>query len=419
MCHNILCEEAMATKITMPKLSDTMKEGVLVKWHKKEGDVIASGDVIAEAESDKATMELEAFDSGILKKILVPEGGRVAVNAPLAIIAEKDEDISKLLKEIQQEQVRPIAEVFKQEAVPIPITAAPVSDQTPAAEILTSNNVRIKASPLARNVAREKGLDLRKITGSGTGGRIVKRDIEAIPVRLQPVEVFQPAAGREIPLSTMREAIATAMTASKSTVPHFYLTLEINMDKAVEFRTALNQAQTEIKVSYNDMILKAVAIALTRHPRVNGSFAGNKIILNDRVDIGVAVALEDGLITPVVRNCEKKSLGQIAREAKELAERAKGRKLKPDEYTNGTFNLSNLGMYEIEEFSAIITPPQAAVLAVGAILQKPVVRDGQIAVGSRMKVTLSCDHRIIDGSTGAMFLQELKKILERPEVLAL
>ncbi len=409
----------MAVKVTMPKLSDTMTEGVIVKWVKKEGDTVEAGDVIAEAESDKATMELEAFDAGVLKKIIVKEGGKVPVNGTIAVIAEGDEDISEFLKELESApKGPPKEEVSTREVDSKPVASAPVPDETPQDEIMTRDSVRIKASPLARKMAADKNLDLGKLSGSGPGGRIVKRDIETAlsktgtPQPMAPVEI--PAGEEEVPLSTMRESIAKAMVLSKQTTPHFYLTMEIDMDKAVETRAAINAMQSDVKISYNDLIVKAVATTLKKHPRVNGSFAGDKLILHGRVDIGVAVALDDGLITPVVRRCDTKGLGQIAGEIRELAKKAKARKLLPDEYSNATFNISNLGMFDIEEFTAIITPPQAAVLAVGAVQKKPVVKDDVIVAGHRLKVTLSCDHRIVDGATGALFLKGLKKLLENP-----
>lgn len=404
----------MATKITMPKLSDTMVEGVLLKWLKKEGEFIEAGEVIAEAESDKATMELEAFDAGILKKIIVPEGGKVPVGGTLALIADEDEDISDLIEDVLK---TPQPKAEKEEippAVEEKIHAAPVVDQTPADVILTSDTVRIKASPLARKLASEHGIDLRRITASGTGGRIIKRDVENYIAKAPKPSAAAPMAGEEISLNTMRSTIAARMTASKTTVPHFYLTMQVNMNNAVEFRTSLNKVQKDVKISYNDMIIKACALALKKHPYVNGSFQGDKIVLHDRVDVGVAVALDDGLITPVVRNADQKSLGQTALEIRDLAGRAKERKLLPQDYTNGTFTVSNLGMFEIDEFSAIINTPEAAILAVGGVMQVPVVEDGEIVVGHRMKMTLSCDHRIVDGATGALFLKEIKRLLENP-----
>lgn len=406
----------MASKITMPKLSDTMSEGVLLKWHKKEGEAVEAGEVIAEAESDKATMELEAFDAGILLKILVPEGGKVPVGSTLAIIGEEGEDISTLMKSDSQ---KPTAEVPAIKIEDKPIPAAPIPDKTAKDEILTTGATRIKASPLARKIAAARGIDLRGIEGSGTGGRIIKRDLDAITQRTAAVKPPSIAGTKELPaeeqpLNTMRTAIAQRMTLSKTTVPHFYLTVEVDMDKAVALRQEINAAQEVVKISFTDMIVKAVAVTLPAHPRINGSFAGDKFILHRQIDIGLAVALEDGLITPVIRHCEQKNLLQIAQESRLLAEKAKNRKLTPEEYTGATFTISNLGMYGIEEFSAIINPPEAAILAVSAIMEKPVVKEGQIVVGRRMKLTLSCDHRIIDGATGAMFLRDLVNNLENP-----
>jgi pyruvate dehydrogenase E2 component (dihydrolipoamide acetyltransferase) len=419
----------MSSKITMPRLSDTMTEGVLLKWHKKEGDVIEAGEVIAEAESDKATMELEAFDEGILKKILVPEGSKIAVGGTLAIVADEQEDISDVLAKIERASAEPSVGEEKAEITekPIetpleeeePVRAAPVIDKAAPDEILATGTERIKASPLARKIAEQRGFDLRKLTGSGTAGRIIKRDIMEYASKA-PTPTIRPAAtlaGQELKLSTMREAIARRMTESKTQMPHFYLVMEIDMKKAIEFRKSLNEIQTDIKISYNDIIMKAAAQALLKTPMVNGSFAGDKIILHDRVDLGFAVALDEGLITPIVRNCETKSLGQIAREVRDLADRAKTRKLKPDEYTGSTFTVSNLGMYGVEEFTAIINPPEAAILAIGGIVEKPVVEEGQIVVGHRMKVTLSCDHRIVDGATGSLYLREFKKLMENPLAL--
>lgn len=412
----------MAAKITMPKLSDTMTEGVLLRWLKKEGDTVEAGEVMAEAESDKATMELESFDAGILLKINVPEGGKVPVGATLAVIGEKDEDISEFLKEEPKkaaaEQLQP-KEEEKTEEPPKPDRAAAVPDETPRDVIITSVSERVKVSPLARKMAAEKSINLRQISGTGTGGRIIKKDIE-IYLEKKPVpERITRLEGKEEPLSTMRAVIAERMTQSKTTVPHFYLTMEIDMTKAAEFRKSANEAQSELKISYNDFIVKAAVIALLRHPKVNGSFSGDKLVYHDHVDIGVAVALDEGLITPVVRNCETKSLGQIAREINTLAEKAKKRKLLPNEYTGATFTVSNLGMYGIEEFSAIINPPEAVILAIGGIIDKPVVKSGEIVIGKTMKVTLSCDHRIVDGAIGALYLQELKKLLENPISLLL
>ncbi|HNW59591.1 MAG TPA: pyruvate dehydrogenase complex dihydrolipoamide acetyltransferase [bacterium] len=438
----------MASKLTMPKLSDTMTLGVLLKWHKREGETVDAGEVVAEAESDKATMELEAFDAGTLLKIVVPEGGKVPVGGLLAIIGEPGEDIAALLSaaapapeaaaaRVAETPAAPAAQGAESVAAPVaaarpetPIPAAPVPDMTPADVILTSDSVRIKASPLARKIASARGIDLRRVQGSGTGGRIISRDLAAMPASAAAAASAQPAAPApaparsaaapsEQPLNTMRTAIATRMTLSKTTVPHFYLTMEIDVDKLYALRQEMHAAQSEVKISFNDLIVKAAASALLKHPRVNGAFAGDRFILHGQVDIGLAVALEDGLITPVVRDVAAKSVGQIAVEAKVLIEKAKARKLTPEEYTGATFTISNLGMFDVEEFSAIINPPEAAILAVGAIVVKPVVKEGALAIGRRMKVTLSCDHRIVDGATGALFLKEFKSILESPALLLL
>ncbi len=420
----------MASKITMPKLSDTMTEGVLLKWHKKVGEMVEAGEVIAEAESDKATMELEAFDAGTLLKILVPEGGKVAVGGTLAIIGEKGEDISALLEDVPSvkkplesaskstQAVLMADKTFADQVLSAAIKSAPLVDVTTKDELLTSGG-RIKASPLARKIAAARGIDLRGIEGSGTGGRIIKRDLDAL-IAKAGVPLSPPAPARkervssEQPLNTMRTAIAQRMTMSKTTVPHFYLTVEVDMDKAIALRQDINAAQEEVKISFTDLIVKATAMTLRQHPRVNGSFAGDKFVLHHRIDIGLAVALEDGLITPVLRDCDEKSLLEIAKESRFLAEKAKARKLTTEEYSGATFTISNLGMYGIEEFSAIINPPEAAILAIAAIKEKPVVKDGQIVIGHRMKMTLSCDHRIIDGATGAIFLNDLVALLENP-----
>ncbi len=409
----------MASKLTMPKLSDTMTLGVLLKWLKKEGEQVEAGEVIAEAESDKATMELEAFDAGTLLKIVVPAGGQVPVGGLLAVIGEKGEDIAELLSTPATPAPETLSASPATKAEPIP--AAPLPDVTPGDELITTDSVRIKASPLARKIATEKGIDLRRVPGSGSGGRIISRDLAALPAakNAAPTPVVAAAPVSEQPLNTMRTAIATRMTQSKTTVPHFYLTMEIDMGKMVALRTEMNAAQSDVKISFNDLIVKASAAALLKHPRVNGSFAGDKFILHHQADIGLAVALEDGLITAVVRDCGAKGVAQLAREARALIDKAKERKLTPDEYTGSTFTITNLGMFDIEAFSAIINPPEAAILAVGAIVEKPVVVQGEIVIAHRMKVTLSCDHRIVDGATGALFLKTLKNYLENPALLLL
>lgn len=425
----------MAIPVQMPKLSDTMEEGVILKWLKKEGDKVNAGEILAEVETDKANMELEAFDEGTLLKVLVSEGQRVPVGAPIAVIGEPGEDISGILAELgvalaaEKVKVEEKAKAKPEERPETPkqVEAPEVEEFAP--QPTTGPEVgRVKASPLARKLAEEHGLDLRGVVGTGPDGRIVKRDVEVlIAAKKEAVEgapavaasapVVEPIAStdeyEDIPLSMMHEAVAKRMVQSKAPVPHFYLTVEVDMDKLVELRESLKDVG-DVKISYNDIIVKAVALNLRRHPEVNASFQGNAIRRYKRVHVGVAVALEEGLITPVIRDCDGKSLGQIAREIRELSERARQKKLRPEEYSGATFTVSNLGMYGIEEFSAVINPPEAAILAVGAIVQKPVVKDGQIVVSHRARLTLSCDHRVIDGATGAQFLVDLKQMLENP-----
>lgn len=410
----------MAIKISMPKLSDTMAEGVLVKWRKKEGERVESSDIIAEAESDKATMELEAYDSGTLLKIIVPEGGKVPVGGTLAIIGEPGEDISALLSS------QPVKETIpsdKSPQIPDTLPSVPRPEAAVSDGLITSDSTRLKASPLARKLAAERKLDLRQIAGTGTGGRIIMRDVlnapSAAAAAVTPVQAVVSKQDRVVPISSMRASIAKRLTQSKEVAPHFYLTMVIDMDKAAEFRANLNGLQSEVKVSFNDMIVKAAARALLKHPYVNGSYLDDKMVLYGRVDIGVAVALEEGLITPVVRNADSRSILDIARDIRDLAKKAKDRKLTPAEYSGSTFTISNLGMYDIKQFTAIINPPEAAILAVGAVQQTPVVRDGQLVIGQQMEVTLTCDHRIVDGATGALFLREFKKNLENPLSLML
>ncbi|MDZ7373043.1 MAG: 2-oxo acid dehydrogenase subunit E2 [candidate division KSB1 bacterium] len=405
----------MAVVVQMPRLSDTMEEGVLLKWRLGEGAKVEVGDILAEVETDKANMELEAFDGGTLLKVLVQEGQRVPVGTPLAIIGEPGEDIEALLAGLGVPTVRRRVEPTAVEAEPA---------KPPGLEAQRVVGERVKASPLARRLAREAGVDLAQLKGSGPEGRIRKRDVEAaISAPRAPEEAVRPAPEtqarpaeryEEIEPSLMRLAVARRMSMSKAPVPHFYLTVEVDMDKVVELRESIKDMAGDVKITYNDIILKAVALALRQHPWMNASYVEGKIRLHKQIDIGVAVALEEGLITPVIRNCDGKSLGQIAREMQDLTDRAQNRKLKPEEYTGATFTVSNLGMYGIEEFSAIINPPEAGILAVGAIAKKPVVRDDQLAIGYRARLTLSCDHRVVDGATAARFLNEVRRLLENP-----
>ena len=404
----------MATKMLMPKLSDTMDEGVILKWRKKEGESIKQGDILADIQSDKADMEQEAYDSGVILKLFAKEGEGVKVGAPLVIIGKAGEDISSLLAD-----AAPAPAAAKQDhvsAVSSP-TVAPASPTVPvpSAPVFVGSDARIKVSPLAKKIAQENNIDLRSLTGSGPQGRIVRADVQSMVGKSSsmPRKVLIPLQTKEIPLSMMRKTIAKRLLESKTTIPHFYLTVEMNMKRTIDFRASLNEI-TGTKISYNDIVMKAVALALRENPKANSSFMGDKIIQHGRVDICVAVAVDEGLITPVIRNTDQKTLTEISSETKELAKRAREGKLKPEEFTNGTFTVSNLGMYDVENFAAIINPPEGAILAVGSIVEKPVVENGQIVVGHTMKVTMSCDHRVVDGAIGAQFLQSFKRIMENP-----
>jgi pyruvate dehydrogenase E2 component (dihydrolipoamide acetyltransferase) len=412
-------ENPMATKILMPKLSDTMSEGVILKWLKKEGEKVKQGETLVEIESDKADMELEAYDSGVLRKILVPEGGKAGIGAPIGIIASANEDITELLSEAPPiSQQTTIIETSKEESpsTPLPSLSRP---GTPS----NATNGHLKASPLAKRLAIENKIELRSITGSGPQGRIIKRDIEPIIDGKKPISAKVPApvipgGHRDVELSLIRKTIAKRMQESKQTVPHFYVTVEIDMDPAMSFREQLNAA-TDSKISFTDILIKAVASTLMRHPNVNATYLGNTMRQFGEAHIAVAVALEEGLITPVLRNCEQKTIIQINGELHDLAERARSRKLKPEEYQGATFTISNLGMFGVDDFVAIVNPPEGAILAVGSIIEKPVVKKGQIVIGHTMKVTLSSDHRIIDGAVAARFLQDLKVVIEKPVALML
>ena len=413
----------MAEIVRMPKLSDTMTEGVVAEWHKKVGDQVESGEVLAEIETDKATMEFESFQDGVLLHIGVEKGATAAVDSILAILGEAGEDVAGLLA---SDAAAPAPEAAPAPA-PAPVAApapAPAAAPAPApapavvAPVATpavprpSSNGKVKASPLAARLAAERGIDLGRVAGSGEGGRIVKRDIEAY--------VPAPAAGMgavesstDVPVTQMRKTIARRLAESKFTAPHFYLKLSVEMDAAVEARKAIN-AQEGVKVSFNDMVVKAVSLALKKHPAVNSAWMDTHIRTNDHVHIGVAVAVEDGLLVPVVRHADKKSLTEIGAEVKDYAGRAREKKLQPSDWEGNTFTISNLGMFGIEDFTAIINPPDACILAVGGISDVPVVRDGQVVPGKIMKLTLSCDHRVVDGAMGAAFLQEVKSLLEHP-----
>lgn len=440
----------MATQVIMPKLSPTMEEGQLSRWLKKEGDKVSMGEPLAEIDTDKATMEMQALANGVLRKIIIKEGESAPLGQMIAVIGEPDEDISALLQGSAAPQKAASEPEPKEEAVAAAVTppqkpdqqakpaAKPADGSSPAGNGSTptpSTSDRLIVSPLAARMAAEAGVDLRTLSGSGPGGRIVKRDIEAAISQGQPAAaaagetqtsgsvvkfpVRQPAANEaspyvEEPVSEMRRIIAKRLVTSLGPIPHFFLTTEIEMDRAAEMRRNINELDPELKLSINDVIIKVVAAALIAHPQVNASFQDKTIRYFERADIGVAVAIDEGLITPVVRSADQKTLSEIAREVRDLAERARKRKLKPEEYTGASFSISNLGMFGIDEFTAVINPPEGAILAVGAMTAKPVVRGDQIVVRQMMRVTMSCDHRVIDGATGAKFLQTFKKTLENP-----
>jgi pyruvate dehydrogenase E2 component (dihydrolipoamide acetyltransferase) len=417
----------MQEVILMPRLSDTMTEGVIAEWHKKVGDNVKKGDLLADVETDKATMELESYKEGKLLYIGAQKGDKVPVNALLCIIGdEKKVDVQKIVAAAKGGAAAAggAAQQSQQPAAPATQTA-PAHTETAAHTESSTENGRVKASPLAKKLASEKGIDISKVPGSGDGGRIIKRDVDnyvpaAATTTAAPGKTAAPAtqvAGQvsfeEIPVSQMRKVIAKRLSESKFSAPEFYLTMEINMDKAVESRAKLNEI-APIKISFNDMVLKACALALKQHPKVNSSWLGDKIRVNHHVNVGVAVAVEEGLLVPVVRFADLKSLSQIAAEVKDFAKKAKDKKLQPSDWEGSTFTISNLGMFGIEEFTAIINPPDSCILAIGAINQIPIVKDGQIKIGNIMKVTLTCDHRVVDGATGAAFLQTLQGLLEEP-----
>ena len=448
----------MATQVIMPKLSPTMEEGQLTRWLKKEGDKVSMGEPLAEIDTDKATMEMQALGSGVLRKILIGEGESAPLGQLIAIIGEPDEDISALTNQAATTQTAKSSTTPSEEAKEsdapdaAPVNAPAASDnvvskragaaagngrqESKPAEVAPSG--RLIVSPLAARMAAESGIDLRSVSGSGPGGRIIKRDVEELMgqgksvapasaaqtpprhLRAVPGSPFQKSATaqasayRDEPVSQMRQTIAKRLVTSLGPVPHFFLTTEIEMDRAAEMRKGINELEPELKISLNDIIIKVTAAALLQHPQVNASFQDTAVRYYEHADIGVAVAIEDGLITPIVRAADQKSLGEIAAEVRHLAERARNRKLSPEEFMGASFSISNLGMFGIEEFTAIINPPEAAILAVGAMSPKPVVRNTEIVVRLMMRVTMSCDHRVVDGATGAKFLQTFKKILENP-----
>lgn len=405
-----------------------MTEGVIASWQKKVGDKVNSGDVLAEIESDKATMEFESFHAGILLHIESPAGKSTPVDGVIAIIGEQGEDFKAALEAAKSEAASASSAPVKEEKVAAPVAkveapkAAPVAEKkaqprplVKEAPKVEANDDRTKISPLAKRLAEERGISLRAVRGSGENGRIVKRDVENHGRGASAMPQIE--RSRDVEVTQMRKTIARRLSDSMFTAPHFYLTIDIDMDRAVDARNAINEAIAPEKVSFNDFVIKAVAVALKDHPAVNAGWFGDFIRYNDHVHVGVAVAVEDGLLVPVVRFADGKTLTQISEEVRDYAKRAKTKKLQPQEWQGNTFTISNLGMFGIEDFTAIINPPDSCIMAVGSIRQEPVVKSGEIVVGNRMKVTMSCDHRVVDGATGAQFLQSFKKYMENPIVL--
>jgi pyruvate dehydrogenase E2 component (dihydrolipoamide acetyltransferase) len=393
----------VASRVVMPKLTDTMEEGVLLAWKKREGDPVQAGEALAEIETDKAVMDLEAFASGILRKILVQEGATVMSGTLIGVIGGADEDITSALTDT----ITAVASAGGGLRTSSPSTAGP-APMSPA----KPEETRLIASPRAKALAADRGINLSTIIGTGPGGRIVEEDV----VKAQAPQTQMLPLATDQPLSQMRKAIARATTQSKAPVPHFYLTSEIDMEQVEKFRDQFKQNRIT-HPSVTDLLIKAAALALTRHPEINVSFTGQAIRRHASIDIGIAVGIEDGLITPVIRNCGTKSLDNISTESRTLIDRARNKRLQPQEYADATFSISNLGMFDVENFIAILIPPQAASIAVGSIRDTAIVKDGTVKVGRRMKVTLSCDHRALDGVQGAGFLKELKRILEHPSEL--
>ena len=419
----------MAEVVKMPKLSDTMTEGVVAEWHKKVGDSVESGDLLAEIETDKATMEFESFQDGVLLHIGVEKGNAAPVDSILAILGEEGEDIASILEAESSKQtnleeqekvvVEPKKEIQKEEKVEAPvvqekalsISSTPVS-YPPASEMSVS---KIKASPLAKKLASERNINLNLVKGTGEDGRIIKRDIDnfqGVTSNFVGIESYD-----EHPVSQMRKVIAHRLGESKFSAPHFYLSVSIDMDNAISARTSINTALSPVKISFNDLVIKAAATSLKEHPQVNSSWLGDVIRYNNHVNIGVAVAVDEGLLVPVVRFADGKSLSQIGAEVKEFAQKAKDKKLQPEDWEGNTFTISNLGMFGIDDFTAIINPPDACILAVGGIQSIPVVKGGVVVPGNVMKVTLSCDHRVVDGVVGSKFLNTFKNYMENPVLL--
>lgn len=437
--QNVDTSSINAEIVRMPKMSDTMEEGVIAAWHKQVGDTVESGELMAEVETDKATMEYESYNDGTVLYLGAKEGEAVKVDGILAIVGEEGADYQALIDadengsaDAVQEQTEERPTASKEDA-----EATSQSAQTPASTSKESSSNttdgRIKASPLAKKMAAERGIDIAQVAGSGEGGRIVKRDIEHYVPSAQPAQTSSVSASEakattepislpkivaeeryeEVKVSQMRKTIAKRLAESKFTAPHFYLTMEVNMDKAIEARKSMNEV-SPVKISFNDMVIKAVAAALRKHPKVNSSWLGDKIRYNEHIHIGVAVAVDEGLLVPVVRFADNKTLSHISAEVKDLGNKAKNKELQPKDWEGNTFTISNLGMFGIEEFTAIVNPPDSCILAVGGIKQTAVVKDGELAIGNVMKVTMSCDHRVVDGAIGSAFLQTFKQYLEDP-----
>ncbi|MBO6621486.1 MAG: pyruvate dehydrogenase complex dihydrolipoamide acetyltransferase [Balneola sp.] len=417
----------MAIKIEMPKLSDTMEEGVIAKWNVKEGDKISAGDIIAEVETDKATMDVEAFDDGTLLKIIPQEGDAVPLGGLIAVIGEEGEDISDILDEAggggSSESSKSEDSDKKEEKKSEEKEEEKSEQKTESKDASSeSDNGRVKASPLAKKMAEDKGIDITSVQGSGPDGRVVKKDIEdykggsssSKPSSSSTAsKTFESLESKEVKVSQMRKVIARRLSESKFTNPHFYETIDIDMKAAMAARSSMNEAN-DVKISFNDIVVKACAIALTRHQAINSSWHDDVIKEHGDVHVAVAVAIDEGLMTPVITHADKKGLSEISSETRELAGLARDRKLQPEQMEGSTFTISNLGMFGIEEFTAIINPPNACILAVGAIRDVPVVENGAVVPGKRMKITLSSDHRIVDGAKAAQFLNTVKNLLENP-----
>ena len=425
----------MAEVINMPRLSDTMEEGTLAKWFKKVGDTVKEGEILAEIETDKATMEFESFYDGVLLHIGIDEGSTAPVDSIIAIIGSKGEDISKIVNNdspaaneeptpVEKEKPTPVIQeeptpVVEEEPIPV-VQEEPtpvIQDEIKTVSTTSISNDRILISPLAKKLANEKGIDISAIKGSGDNGRIIKRDIDSFkPLNYSQFTQPRPhlkESSYETQNSTMRKAIAKRLADSKFSAPHYYLNIELEMDNIISFRKQFIQTQN-IKISFNDIIAKAVSLSLAKHPKVNSRWYDDKIIYNEHVHLGVAVAVDDGLIVPVVKFSNSKDLPQINSEIKDFAERAKNKKLTPSEIEGSTFTISNLGMFGIESFTSIINQPNSAILSIGAIVQKPIVKNNEVVVGNTMKLTLACDHRTVDGATGSLFLKTLKEYIENP-----